>query len=67
MISCHRLRMKTDDGEIMRQKATTLISAHGQMPAGRLKALISTGNKRDWFEYDIEGQCVVGVAAVRVG
>ena len=39
-INCRRPRMKTGAGGIMRQKATTSISAPGQMLAGRLRALI---------------------------
>ena len=28
------------------------MGVHGQMPVGKLRALISTGNKQDWFEWN---------------
>ena len=42
---------------------------HGQTLVGRLRALISPGNKQGWFEYDCEGQraaCPVFFGAVAV-
>jgi hypothetical protein len=38
-------RLKTNDGGIMRPKATMSISVHGQMLAGRLSLLISARNE----------------------
>ena len=65
MLNCHHLLMGINNGGIMKQKATMSISAHGQMLAGRLRALISAGNKQDWLEYDGEGQRAAGPVLFR--
>lgn len=41
--------MGINNGGKMRKKVTTSMRVHGQMLVGRLRALISTGNERDWF------------------
>jgi hypothetical protein len=44
--------MGTINGGTMKKKATTSMGGHGQTLVGRWRALISTGNKQGWFEYD---------------
>ena len=54
MPNCRHLRMSINNGGRMRKRATTSMRVHGQTPAGRLKVLISTGNRQGWFEYDVK-------------
>jgi hypothetical protein len=42
--------MGINNGGKMRKRVITSIQVHGKMLAGRLRALISTGNKQEWFE-----------------
>lgn len=42
----------------MRKKATMSMQGHGQMLAGKLKALISTENQQGLLEHEGEGQCI---------
>ena len=66
MPNCRHLLMSINNGGKMKKRAITSMRVHGQMLAGRLKALISTGNKQDWFEHDGEGQCAVGIVTSSV-
>ena len=54
MPNCRHRHTSIGHGGQMKKKAITSMRVHGQTPAGRLKVLISTGNRQGWFEYDVK-------------